>query len=185
MTRHIQTAMRLTPPSLNTVANVALACACLATAGVATNRFLDGHYGLVTSAGTAERHPVSPGTRVLPIDGVSFASASVTVALVVQSECRFCSDSMPFYRELSKLRAKDKVQLVVLSRESLATTEHYLKARQLAVDRIAQLKGAEIPVSGTPTLLLIGKTGTVQDSWLGRLTPAQEEEVSKQIVSRS
>lgn len=177
--------MHIRRPSLSTVSNVAFACACLATAGVAATRFLDGRYGPATSAATAERNPISPGTLVPPIDGVSFEGAAVTVALVVQSECRYCAESMPFYRELSKLRARDKVQFVVLSREPLMTTEDYLKKRELAVDRVARLKGSEIPVPGTPTLLLIGRTGAVQSSWLGRLTAAQEKEVSKQIAFRS
>jgi hypothetical protein len=177
--------MHIVRPTLTTISNIAFSCACLATVAVAASRYVDGRYGLVTSAAGAQSNPIPPGTQVPQLDGISFGRAEVTVAVVVQTECRFCAESMPFYRKLSGLRAGGRIQLVVLSQEAVTATESYLHQRELEVDRVGQLKGADLPVVGTPTLLLIDKTGTVERSWLGRLTATQEKEVTEHIASRS
>jgi hypothetical protein len=45
------------------------------------------------------------------------------------------------------------------------------------VDEVKEAALDSIKVSGTPTLLLVDKAGTVADVWAGKLEPSQEEEV--------
>jgi hypothetical protein len=112
---------------------------------------------------------------------VSFKNSAVTVALVVQSSCRFCADSMPFYRRLAKLRSAGNVQLVAVSMEPADTLKDYVKKNEVDVDRVGHLTGLEIPTTGTPTLVVIGRDGTVRGSWLGRLSSSQESDVLRMI----
>ena len=41
-----------------------------------------------------------------------------------------------------------------------------------------------VGVSGTPTLILIDRDGTVRDSWVGKLSEAQATKVINQINER-
>jgi hypothetical protein len=132
-------------------------------------------------APTARSSAVAAGTKLRVIEGVSYADAPLTVTLVVQSECPYCAASVPFYQKLAELRKTLRFQLVAASLESSMTMTNYVKERGIDVDRVANLKPGDIDTSGTPTLVLAGKDGTVIDSWLGQLSPAQEEQVTKRI----
>jgi hypothetical protein len=131
----------------------------------------------------AQPSALAPGTKLPPLDGVSYDKSAVTVAVVMQSQCAFCTASMPFYQQLAKMRAASGFQLVAASAESTRTTTEYLKQRGVDVDAVAMLKANEIPTSGTPTLVLIGKGGVIMESWLGQLSAAQEAEVTARITS--
>lgn len=131
----------------------------------------------------AQRDVIQHGTKVPSLEGVDFERAGITVAVMIHSECQFCADSLPFYRRLSALRSEGKIQLIALSHEPLDTFRPYLSQRDIHVDGVGHLQGSEITTAGTPTLLLIGRDGTVRGSWLGRLARWQEEEVIGQLTS--
>jgi hypothetical protein len=131
----------------------------------------------------AQENPLAPETRLAALDGISYDAATITVALVVQSQCQFCAASMGFYQQLAKHRAAKKLQFVAVSRESVTTTTEYLKQHGVEVDAVTMLKGSEIMTSGTPTLVLVRKGGLVDASWIGQLNPSQEREVLRRITS--
>ena len=59
--------------------------------------------------------------------------------------------------------------------------QDYLASAALIPDTIVFLDGDEIPVNGTPTLLLADGAGVVTDSWVGLLSPGLEAEVLTEI----
>jgi hypothetical protein len=178
----------MTNEQLNKASQVVFMFACLALVALASVRvWNESHPGTSVGADTrgplAQQGALAPGTKLPPLDGVSYETSAVTVAVVLQSRCAFCAASMPFYQQLAKLRGASGFQLVAASAESTRTTTDYLKQRGVEVDAVATLKGSEIPTSGTPTLVLIGKGGVIMDSWLGQLSAAQEAEVTARITS--
>jgi hypothetical protein len=54
--------------------------------------------------------------RILPID---FGKADRTLVLAVSSNCQFCSRSMPFYRELLRMRGLQSKRIKGAPRSSL------------------------------------------------------------------
>lgn len=178
----------MTSEALNKASQVVFIFTCLALVTLASVRVWNESPPGTSTGGdalgpVAQQRPLVPGTKLPPLEGVSYDRSAVTVAVVLQSQCRFCAASMPFYQQLAKLRAASRFQLVAASGESIQTTADYLKQRGVEVDAVATLKGHEIPTTGTPTLVLIGKDGVVIDSWLGQLSASQEAEVTARITS--
>jgi hypothetical protein len=114
---------------------------------------------------------------------VSYDKTRLTATVIIQSQCRYCAASIPFYQRIAKMRTSGGLQLVVASIESTQTTTGYLTQHGVQVDAVARLKNSEIPATGTPTLVLVDKGGIVVASWLGQLSTAQEAEVSAQIAA--
>jgi hypothetical protein len=85
----------------------------------------------------------------------------------VQSSCQFCTASMDFYRRLAAAVEESGLQLVVGSREPASVTKSYLEEHSVH----------GVPIPATPVLLMVDTSGVVSGSWLGRLSPAQEEEI--------
>ena len=98
-----------------------------------------------------------------------------TLILVLSRNCRFCTDSAPFYKKLS--HSKRNTHLVALVPQSVEEGREYLEKLGVTVDEVKQFSLEKIGVSGTPTLLLVDTSGVVKNFWVGKLSPEQKATV--------
>ncbi|MBI1872496.1 MAG: hypothetical protein HYS05_01245 [Acidobacteria bacterium] len=118
------------------------------------------------------------GEQLPNLDGVNFGGAERTLVLVLRSTCVFCTKSMPFYRRLSvERRAWPSLQIVGAAVEDPVVFGSYLREQNLRVDRVITLKPGVLRLSGTPTLILVDKSGHLVGNWIGELRPEGEREV--------
>jgi hypothetical protein len=82
---------------------------------------------------------------------------------------------MPFYQQLA--RERGDVRMVAVLPQPIAAGTEYLKQHEVSVDEVTQARLDALNVAGTPTLLLIDKSGVVKNSWFGKLAPDQQSEV--------
>jgi hypothetical protein len=114
--------------------------------------------------------------EILDLPVPTVAAADDTLLLYIQSRCKFCSESMPFYQVLFKARSQ-RVSIVALSPEDRQVTVDYLKAHNLTADEVAQVPISGGRFLGTPTIIAVDRAKKVKGIWLGKLTPPQEREV--------
>ena len=69
------------------------------------------------------------------------------------------------------------MRLVALVPEDIANASHYPKELGITVDEIRQASLTKAKILGTPTLVLVNNTGTVEKVWFGKLTSSQEKDV--------
>ncbi|MDO8835282.1 MAG: hypothetical protein Q7V01_06780 [Vicinamibacterales bacterium] len=115
----------------------------------------------------------------MPID-VTIDEGRPTMLVLVQSRCRFCTESMPFYRSILELRSKGQcdVQVVAVGLDPMEITKSYLAENAVSADTVVPYPGvAEIRFGGTPTVLAIHPTRRILGVWEGRLTASQEAAV--------
>lgn len=98
--------------------------------------------------------------------------------LVLQTGCRFCDESTPFYQRLTKeLASQSKTHLVVLFPQNYNESKQYLKNKMIEIAYVRQVSLQSIGVQGTPTLILVDSSGTVLEQWVGKLPATQEDAV--------
>lgn len=160
--------MAQTNTRLEQTAQLAFIAACVLLCGLAVLRF--------TSATTG----ISESDTAPPLVGRALDSSSPlvdgkqwTVLVIVSSKCRYCIESLPLYRRLAEDSARNPFRLVFAGAEPLDTITGFLVANGHPKPTILSLP-PEIPVSVTPTLVLINSSGEITSAWLGRLTPKQE-----------
>lgn len=138
--------------------------------------------------------PPAAGRHVYDLDKQVFANADRTLLLVLRDGCRYCTESMPFYRELGRLRAESrgpKIRLVavVLSERNPGAATRYVHSQGLAVDGVVALAGERqkrFGVGATPTLMLVDQTGLIAERWVGLLDASGERRVLDSLfASRS
>jgi hypothetical protein len=117
---------------------------------------------------------IQPGTRIT-LSGIDWANNGKTLVLAISNQCHFCSESAPFYQRLAKEHGK--ARLVAVLPQSVEQGKEYLTGLNVTVDEIRQAPLISIGVSGTPTLILVDKNGVATNSWVGKLTPAREDDV--------
>ena len=98
-----------------------------------------------------------------------------TLILALSRNCHFCTESAPFYKQLSQ--SKGNTHLVALLPQSVEEGREYLEHLGVSVDQVKQFSLEEIGVSGTPTLLLVDTSGVIKNRWVGKLSPEQEATV--------
>lgn len=116
------------------------------------------------------------GARLEASVGIDFRAGARTVVLFLQSDCRFCRESTPFYQRLTA-RDTAGVQIVVAAPAADAGMRRYLSTHEIEPDALVYVEQGELPVFATPTVLAVDPTGLVTHAWTGRLDAEQETNV--------
>lgn len=154
--------------------NVALAIAILACAGAWGYRFLS-----VSDPRDASAGVYVTGETVPEFSGFRYADQGRTLVLFASSTCPACTDSMPLYRELADRtrRTSPPIPFVVISFDPPATLDAYLTEHRLAPTASASVSHELFKLRRTPTLMLVGRDGTVIHYWVGRASDEREQEI--------
>jgi hypothetical protein len=132
-----------------------------------------------TAAAARPPVPFETGRQIrLPAAAHDGGRAAAAV-LMLSTQCRFCTESMGFYRRIAGLPAMQtgKIRLSVISLQPKGLMEEYLQTHSLPVHAIFTVPEAGVGVPGTPTLILLDRHGTVTRSWFGALPPDVEVDV--------
>ena len=119
--------------------------------------------------------PYRSGDPLETTPGLDLQAGEKTLVAVLQSRCRYCTQSMAFYRNLMSKRSTT-VRVVVISPEQAEVVEQYTAGHSFVPDTILSVNGLQ-RIRSTPTLILTDRTGTVRHIWTGLLTRDKESEV--------
>ncbi len=125
----------------------------------------------------------SVGTQIA-LPGVNWSDSDQTVVLALSNKCHFCTESAPFYQKLTReLADKKNVRVLAVFPQDTSEGKKYLDGLNVPIAEVAQATLDSLGVRGTPTLVIVDKSGTVQQSWVGRLTAERETEVLNRVKS--
>jgi hypothetical protein len=121
------------------------------------------------------------GTQIA-LPGVNWSDSDQTVVLALSNKCHFCTESAPFYQQLTReLSDQKKVRLLAVFPQNTEEGKKYLDGLNVPIAEVAQATLDSLGVRGTPILVIVDKSGTVQQSWVGRLTAERETEVLSRV----
>lgn len=111
------------------------------------------------------------------LKNVNWQANDKTLVFGVSTTCHFCTDSAPFYRKLVEACKQQHVHTIAVLPQTPAEAQTYLAGEGVAVDEIRQATLSDLNINGTPTLVLVNRTGVVKRVWLGELSTTKENEV--------
>lgn len=123
---------------------------------------------------------IKPGQKI-NVEGIPFEDASRTILIAMQTTCRFCHESMPFYKRLVEEAKRKNVKLVAVFPTDIKSSSEYLREFGIADLEVLQMPLTAISATGTPTLIIIDSNSEVLGAWVGKLTPSSEDEVLNQL----
>jgi len=123
------------------------------------------------------------GDLLPPVPSVDYQLAEHTLLLVVNTHCEYCRQSLPFYKEIyDKVAQKPNgTQVVAIFPNPPAEVDQYSRINNLDFHSVPAVKLAELGVSATPTIFLLGRDGRIQDFWIGALSAPNQQEVLRAI----
>jgi thioredoxin-related protein len=168
--------VRNLPKKIELVAHIAIIVVAILVSVVLVKRFL-----LPRTHEPAAPSQIKIGTR-LSLPGVEWAHSGRTVILVLSKDCRFCTASASLYQQIATERtALKNVRMVAFFPQPVGDARKYLNDLGVVVDDVKQVRLDALGVSGTPTLIFVDGTGTVQRVWTGKLPPDKASEVLSEL----
>lgn len=127
--------------------------------------------------------PESPVGKTIPLENVNWKENKRTLVLYASTNCKYCTESSPFYQRLVKEMPTNGVSLVAVLPQSVEEAKAYLNANDVNIPQVLNSSLDSIGVRGTPTLLLIDENGVISEYWRGKLSPDKEAEVLGKLSS--
>jgi hypothetical protein len=154
---------------LETIANIAVIIAAVAlVAFLGQQEWIRHNLPSMATARTLEG-------KTIHLPGVQLAAQSRTLVIAISTQCRFCRDSEPFYKELAE-KSTSHVKLIAVLPQPQSEAEQYVRQAIGPSVQVVSTPLNSLGVTGTPTLLLIDGSGRVQKAWVGKLDgPAQQQ----------
>lgn len=138
--------------------------------------------------GNSEVSTNKPSVRIQPTVGkklnlekVNFAENPKTVVLALQTTCRFCNESAPFYKRLLEETKGKNVKFIAVFPTSVEDSQKHLTQLGITGFEVQQAPISQLDASGTPTLILTNSRGEVEKFWVGKLPQDKESEAINSI----
>lgn len=166
---------------LDTAANIAIILVCIVAAAVLIrNNFFPPQQPLPPGMEQAEK-----GDRLDVLKAAMPQGADRTLFVMLQPNCGYCNESMPFYKRLIDERNQkgSNVKVVAAVGKPDAQAEEAQKLAQAGVqpDGLTTVDFEAAKVPGTPALLLVNNQGEVLDVWVGKLDEGKESQVLRSL----
>jgi uncharacterized membrane protein len=120
------------------------------------------------------------GSRIA-VPEYSWPRDNRTLVLALSSSCRFCTESIPFYRRLIDRSKELGVGVVAALPTEVSESVAYLSSHGIENVRVKKMSLQSIPVRGTPTIILLNERGEVDEFWSGRPAVGKENEVLRSL----
>jgi hypothetical protein len=165
--------------TLEVTTNLAVLALCITIVVV----LLRGHQTPQQVQGSTESR-LAKGDVFPPIESVRYDATERTLVLALNTHCKFCRESLPFYRRLLSTQGQPNrsTQIAVIFPNTDSEVREFIEQAQLSVQAVAGQDFAKFQISGTPTLVLVGRDGKVRGLWAGELPAAGEKEVTSAMV---
>lgn len=163
------------------IANIAIIVVALLLGGVLVKRYL-----LTDNEAPHRADPRIPAGTKAALSGVDWAKNGETLVLVLSRDCRYCTQSAPFYQRLTRAAAgRSGLHVLAVLPQEVEIGKSYLSELGVSVNDVRQSSPATTGASVTPTLILVDGKGIVKNSWVGQLATPEENEVLSQLALNS
>lgn len=150
--------------------NIAIIVVALVLCAVLVKKFI------LTDDAAKPKKEIAVGEKV-NFEQINWASNKHTLVMVLSKDCRYCTQSVPFYQKINQEFANNpSVKIAAVFPQDVPTAQEYLKSHNLDIAQIYQASPSAVGAGGTPTLMLVDAEGKVVESWYGQLMSSDEEQ---------
>jgi len=160
------------------LANIAIIIAAVLLVALAVNRFfLSPKRAPLDQVATH----LKAGDKVT-LPGFDWTRSERTLVMALSVNCRYCTESAPFYQHLTaEISKHPNTHLVSVLPQPTEAGRKYLSELGITIEDVRQIPLGVVGVAGTPTLILVDKEGIVKKVWIGKLPESAQSEVISQL----
>jgi hypothetical protein len=156
---------------LDVAANVAILSVCILIGVIGVKKFL------LNDAHAAVDMP-RKGSQI-DLAGVDWGRADRTLVLALSTQCHYCNESADFYRRLAPAAVSAGVPVVAVFPQSTDEARAHWTGQDLPLAGVdfVQVPAGRLPISGTPTLIVVDRKGVILRAWAGKQPSSGEAEI--------
>jgi thioredoxin-related protein len=174
--------MSTLPKKVELFANIAIIVVAILLAVVLVNRYILARFPQPNAVPEVQ---IRPGMK-LSFPDVAWEKSRKTLLLVLSTNCKYCTESAPFYQQLvARKGSRDDIRIVAVLPQKRDEAQKYLGDHGITVDQIRQAPPGAAYAKGTPTLIMVDSTGSIIESWMGKLPPEKQEEVLNHFLGEA
>jgi hypothetical protein len=115
----------------------------------------------------------------LELAGADWKSSPINAVLYMNTNCHFCQESAPFYREIVNAQrgSQTRVSLAVVPVEPPDVMRQYLANEHIGIGGVYNLPSPVAGLTGTPTWLILDIDGIVRRVFFGKLDEPRQKEL--------
>lgn len=165
--------------------NVAVLLAAMTVVAVFGVSLLSGKNAQAKKESTKPTQSQLQTGQILPqLNGIDYTAAPRTLMIMMSTKCKFCLASVPFYRQISEMGETKGGSLHVVAAfpNSSEGVVQFAAENHFPLEAVANLNLDEVGLRYTPTLVLVDKSGTILNTWVGQLTPEGEKNVLERLT---
>jgi rhodanese-related sulfurtransferase len=126
-------------------------------------------------------YAIAPDARLI-INGINWADSERTVLVALSKDCKYCSDSAPFYRRLvAGITSQTNTRLIAVFPTRESEAEAYLKQLEVPIRELRYVSLSSLGIKNVPTLAILDRSGVVSDMWAGKLSPLKEADLMSKL----
>ena len=157
-------------------AQIVIAIAVLVVAGIIVKRHIS------QDQGTALKMPsISAGER-LNLADVDWKQNKKSLVFFLNKDCRYCTSSAAVYRQLTEAAFKHNVKSLAVFPHSAEEAKAYLESIKLSFDDVLISPLPPYKIAGTPTVLFVNSSGTVEGVWVGDAS-GREKQIREEFLT--
>jgi hypothetical protein len=157
-------------------AQIVIAIAVLVVAGIIVKRHIS------PAQRTSNIRPsITVGER-LNLADVDWKQNKKSLVFFLNKDCRYCTSSAPFYRQLTEEAFKQNVKSLAVFPHSAEEAKAYLESIKLPIDEILISPLPPYKITGTPTVLFVNNSGTVEGVWVGDAS-RREKQIREEFLT--
>jgi thioredoxin-related protein len=158
-------------------ANVLIIVVAVLLVGVIVQKYFFG-----SSSSQPARLQPTVGSKI-NVPEVDLSAQPKTLLLVLQKDCKYCTESADFYKRLLEKTQNKNIKLVAVLPGKIEESKTYLDKLGINNLEVKQSSLDNLQTGGTPTLILTNNKGEVTNFWIGKLPADKEDEVITQLNS--
>lgn len=126
------------------------------------------------------------GKPLAQIPTIDYQSNKRTLLIVLNTNCKYCSESAPLYRKLMDQNSQSsKLHIVAIFPNRADEVSQFMKTHELKMEAVTDIQLDTLRLSGTPSLILVNSAGEINDFWVGKLTESEAEHVLLSLASET
>lgn len=157
-------------------AQIVIAIAVLVVAGIIVKRHISQDQRTVLKMPS-----ISAGER-LNLADVDWKQNKKSLVFFLNKDCRYCTSSAPVYRQLTEEAFKQNVKSLAVFPHSAEEAKAYLESIKLSIDEVLSSPLPPDKIAGTPTVLFVNSSGTVEGVWVGDAS-GREKQIREEFLT--
>ena len=123
------------------------------------------------------------GQSLTQLPLVDYGSSRQTLVIAISPKCDFCSQSVPFYKQLEQIgrETNNPTQIVAVFPDKAEEVSRFTAEKQLNIQAVPDVDFKALNLTGAPAMILVDSHGKIIDFWLGKLSEERQQQIIRSI----